>query len=128
MSAVLKYEQTLETTSCCVCGIQFGVPPSFIANKRTNAGNLYCPNGHSLGWSKSEADKLREQLQKANAATEWQRARAQRLEKDLQSQKGQMTKLKNRVAKGVCPCCGRSFTALARHMKTKHPDYTGEQS
>lgn len=123
MSAVFKYEQQLEATSCCVCGIQFGVPPYFISNKRANAGTLYCPNGHGLGWSKSEADKLREQLQKANSETEWQRARAQRLEKDLQSQKGQLTKLKNRVAKGVCPCCQRSFVALKRHMKTKHPDY-----
>lgn len=52
MSAVLfKYEQQLEATSCCLCGIQFGVPPYFIANARKNRGTLYCPNGHALGWS-----------------------------------------------------------------------------
>ena len=126
MSAVFKYEQQLEATSCCVCGIQFGVPPYFIAQKRSNAGSLYCPNGHSLGWSESEADRLRKQLQKEKDAAEWQRARANRLEKDLQSQKGQMTKLKNRIAKGVCPCCQRSFANVARHVKTKHPDYAGD--
>ena len=123
MSAVFKYQQELEATSCCTCGIQFGVPPYFIENARKNAGTLYCPNGHRLGWSKTEVEKLREQLAAEKAATEWQRARANRLEKDLQSQKGQTTKLKNRIAKGVCPCCQRSFTALARHIKTKHPDY-----
>jgi hypothetical protein len=128
MSAVFKYEQELEATSCCVCGIQFGVPPYFIANARKNAGSLYCPNGHCLGWSKTEADKLREQLEKASAATEWQRARANQLEKSLIAQKGQVTKLKKRVANGVCPCCRRSFAALAQHMRRKHPDYVKEQS
>lgn len=127
MSAVFKYEQELQATSCCVCGIQFGVPPYFIDSARRNAGTTYCPNGHSLGWSKSEADRLREQLEKEKASTEWQRARANRLEKDLQSQKGQMTKLKKRISHGVCPCCSRSFANVARHMKTKHPDYTGER-
>ena len=28
-----------------------------------------------------------------------------------------------RVEHGVCPCCKRSFSALARHMATKHPEY-----
>lgn len=28
----------------------------------------------------------------------------------------------DRVGKGVCPCCKRSFTNLRRHMTTKHPD------
>jgi hypothetical protein len=26
----------------------------------------------------------------------------------------------------VCPCCQRSFQNLSRHMKTKHPEYPGE--
>lgn len=30
-----------------------------------------------------------------------------------------------RIAAGVCPCCRRSFTDLARHMSSQHPDYAG---
>ena len=37
--------------------------------------------------------------------------------------KGQLTKVKKRVGNGVCPCCTRSFTDLARHMESKHPAY-----
>lgn len=128
MSAVFKYEQELEATSCCVCGIQFGVPPYFIANARKNSGTIFCPNGHSLGWSRSEADKLREQIQKTNELLEWEKARVKTLEKSLVAQKGQMTKLRKRVANGVCPCCRRSFSALAQHMRRKHPDYVKEHS
>lgn len=128
MSAVFKYEQELEATSCCVCGIQFGVPPYFIANARKNAGTIYCPNGHGLGWSKSEADKLREQVKKTNELLEWEKARARTLEKSLSAKEGQITKLKKRINNGVCPCCQRSFSALAQHMRRKHPDYVKEHS
>ena len=41
--------------------------------------------------------------------------------------KGQVTRIKKRVANGVCPCCNRTFKDLAAHMSTQHPDYI-EQS
>lgn len=37
--------------------------------------------------------------------------------------RGVVTKTKNRIGKGVCPCCNRTFVELARHIATKHPDY-----
>lgn len=37
--------------------------------------------------------------------------------------KGVATRLKNRAAHGVCPCCNRTFQQLARHMSAKHPDF-----
>lgn len=37
--------------------------------------------------------------------------------------KGAHQRTKNRVAKGVCPCCNRSFTNLAKHMAGQHPDF-----
>lgn len=39
------------------------------------------------------------------------------------AQKGQNTRLKNRIAAGVCPCCNRSFQNVARHMAGQHPDF-----
>lgn len=47
-------------------------------------------------------------------------------ERRVSAAKGQVTKLKNRTAAGVCPCCTRSFENLKRHMATKHPAFTDE--
>jgi hypothetical protein len=44
-------------------------------------------------------------------------------ERRRRAEKAAKTKIKNRVAKGVCPCCNRTFQNLADHMKSKHPDY-----
>lgn len=127
MSAVFKYEQELEPTSCCVCGIRFAVPPEFISNCRANAGHLYCPNGHRLGWSESDADRLRKKLEAEQTRVEMFRLENQEKERSIRALKGQITKSKNRIAKGVCPCCNRSFANLHRHMNTKHPDYTTQE-
>jgi len=59
----------------------------------------------------------------AGSARNRQRERAERTERRLSAQKGVTTRIKNRVANGVCPCCKRSFTDLRRHMETKHPKY-----
>jgi hypothetical protein len=40
------------------------------------------------------------------------------------AQKGQKTRIKNRIARGVCPCCNRSFADLGAHMQQKHPHFT----
>jgi hypothetical protein len=37
-----------------------------------------------------------------------------------------VTKIKNRVGHGVCPCCTRSFQNLARHMASEHPTFAAE--
>jgi len=37
--------------------------------------------------------------------------------------RGRVTKIKRRVQHGVCPCCNRTFSNLASHMKTKHPEF-----
>lgn len=123
MSAVFKYEQELEATSCCVCGIQFGVPHYFISNARKNAGSLYCPNGHCLGWSETEAEKLRKQLEaERNRAEFWKREAdaAKQQEKTAKAVTGKLKKKMARVENGVCPECKRHFVNVERHMKSKH--------
>lgn len=37
-----------QATDCCTCGIVFGVPGDWIAQKRADHQTFYCPNGHSL--------------------------------------------------------------------------------
>jgi hypothetical protein len=108
-------------TSCARCGVEFASP---VIEKRRNDGEtFYCPNGHSLSYSDTEEKRLRRRLEQTERDVEWQRNRAQTVEKKLIAQRGQTTKARNKLARvhaGVCPECKRSFRQLAAHMKTKH--------
>lgn len=123
MSAVFKYEQQLETTSCAVCGIRFAVPMGFLEERRKDAQRLYCPNGHGLGWSKTEADRLREQLQRADdeiAKAIRAKALAESTARMEAEQRRKAEKKLDRINRGVCSKCNRTFANVARHMQTKH--------
>lgn len=124
----------LEIRVCPTCGITYALPERVVEDRRAKGGHWYCPNGHSLSFTTTEADRLREETkrleqkladEKGNA--EWWRKRAdsERKEADharaqANGYKGALTKVKKRVGNGVCPCCNRSFVDLGRHMETKH--------
>lgn len=131
MSDTLTRTTELVTIICGKCGILFAMPEKFEESRRNDHATFYCPSGHSRYFpGKSEEEKLKRQLQQ-------ERARADRAEEDaehqrkygnvamrrLRAQKGVTTKLKKRVANGVCPCCNRTFVNLGRHMSSKHPSY-----
>lgn len=125
---------TITTTDCPSCGVLFGMPDWMLARRRKDGESFYCPSGHSMSFRETEAVRLRKQLDDANASRHRMSAaltaandqrRAE--EKAHAVTKGQLTKTRNRVAKGVCPCCHRPFVALGRHMQNKHPDYLGGQ-
>lgn len=99
------------------------MPQWFIDTRRKDKRSFYCPNGHSLSYAEGEADTLRKQLEAEKQRVEMFRLENQAKERKLSTLKGQLTKTKNRITKGVCPCCNRSFVQLGRHMQTKHPDY-----
>lgn len=125
---VLRFAEQLESLGpCAECGIEFAAPSSYVKNRREDHKSFFCPNGHSLSYKgKSEVDRLRELLASKERDIEWQRSCRERAEKYASAMKGQVTKIKNRVGNGVCPCCNRSFTNLQRHMHTKHPDFKSE--
>ena len=134
----------LEIHTCPTCGVVFGVAEVVLQQKRAQGGTFYCPNAHPLGWQDNELARTKkalavEQTRRAQAEAQVQdeRQRAVRLaeanslakeslRRSLAAQKGVTTRIKNRVANGVCPCCNRHFTNLERHMKGQHPDFKGE--
>lgn len=127
----LTYSRTLYVQECCACSITFAVPEDFDQRRRNDGKTFYCPAGHSQSYTKSELDRVREKLAREQAARERAQAREihehdQRIaaERSASAYKGRVTRLKNRAAAGVCPCCNRSFENLRRHMSTKHPDFT----
>lgn len=120
---------------CARCGVSFGITKRYDDERREARATFYCPNGHTLSFSgKSETEKLREQLDAEKTRAEFWRnerdrnaQRADAADRRAAAARGQVTKLKNRAAAGVCPCCNRSFVQLERHMSTKHPGFAATQ-
>lgn len=126
MGTVLSFANNLETLSCYKCGTQFAVPPQWLRSRREDKAKFWCPNGHPQAFIESEAARLRKKLEAANrelaakeSALQTQRTRAA----DAECERDRAATKLARVKNGVCPCCKRSFTALPRHMKTKHPEF-----
>lgn len=99
--------------------------------RRSGAG-WHCLWGHPQIFKpgKTDAEIAREERDEAIRQRDLERQRAARRAEERDAAlrreaaaKGQVTKLKNRAAAGVCPCCNRTFVQLARHMKTKHPTF-----
>lgn len=120
---------------CGECGIEFAVPDAFYNERKNDRPRLgwYCPNGHSRIFCEGESDKLRrerdrlvQRLAEKDDAIRQQREQREAAERRAAAARGQVTKIKNRVGRGVCPCCNRSFENLSRHMSSQHPTFTAE--
>lgn len=124
---------TYTVIDCCNCGALFAVPDQ-VDEELAQTGRLfYCPNGHGQSYTEStdaELRKAKDALAREQACNDQLRAERDASDRRASAAKGQVTKLRNRIARGVCPCCNRTFADLAAHMATKHPGYAlkvGEQ-
>lgn len=107
------------------CGVPFALNDEFIRQRREDHETWYCPNGHPRYYPREN------ETEKAKAAVRRLERQLANRDEDLRAAKvahavtkGKLTKTRNRIAKGVCPCCNRSFANLQRHMTGQHPDYT----
>lgn len=115
--AIVTTDNALVVVHCGECDVEFGMPRYLYDARRIDRHNWFCPVGHCRHFTeKSEVEKLREQLADAQA-------RAIHANDQKHAALAQVRRAAKRAAAGVCPCCTRSFTNMARHMKTKHPDY-----
>jgi len=119
--------------TCCHegCGIAFAVPAWWESKRREDKTWWYCPNGHQQHFSaeteaeklRRERDRLKQQVAQRDDEINHQRDMRLDVERRLNATKGVVTRIKNRVGHGVCPCCSRTFENLQKHMATKHSDY-----
>lgn len=117
---------TYNVIDCSACGVLFAVPDDVDKELVDSGRTFYCPNGHAQHYTNSTAKQLKDEKDRhARTVARLDQMRADRDATELSRRaiKGQLTKVKKRVAVGVCPCCNRSFKDLAQHMTTKHPDY-----
>jgi hypothetical protein len=124
---------------CCVCKCEIWMPDALYEAAHASRGPsgiwFHCAYGHRQHFlvGESEEDKLRrerDRLQQRIAEKDDEIARQRQLreetERRLSATRGIVTRIKNRVGRGVCPCCNRTFNDLARHMAGKHPDFAAE--
>ena len=118
------YSDTIEAHQCGQCSIWFGVPSNFLGERRRDGKTFYCPLGHARVYRVTDIQGLQKKLDRER---EYARQQTENFKAERRSHiatKGKLTKTKNRIAKGVCPCCNRSFTQLERHIATQHPEFS----
>jgi hypothetical protein len=119
---------TIHTLQCAACAMTFGVPRRFEEDRRKDHKQFYCPAGHiNVFHDESEEEKMRRERdiarqQVARAEEEAARARRKAVNAERETKR-----LKKRAAAGTCPCCQRTVIQMARHMKTKHPEFIAEE-
>lgn len=117
---------------CCNCGMPFYMPKSFQQRKLDNKGEqFHCPAGHPQHYTGKNKDEQIAALQREAAhEREMRLSASQQATQHWKTSRqilGKLRKLKTRIGAGVCPCCQRTFSQLARHIKCKHPQYGGAQ-
>lgn len=127
------YTGTLVVTDCCNCGMTFGVPAEFNRARLSDKASFCCPRGHWQAYvGKTAEQEQRERAERAERRQGWAEERANRLELERQAEanrartlKGHITRLRNRIADGVCPVqgCRRNFANVKAHIATEHPDW-----
>lgn len=127
----MKFTNMIEveyvTEICCQCSISFGMTVQLQSIRKKDHQLFYCPLGHGQHYvAETEAEKLKKILKNTEERLAMELSRNGRLKQDLATTRGKLTKTEKRIAKGVCPCCNRQFVNMARHMKGRHPEYTGE--
>jgi len=120
MNDTFQHTETMVVETCLTCGMLFAFSADVAKRFRDTHIGFLCPRGHSQYYpAKSDAEILREKL-----ATEQAKLANAQFAQMVAEKKAK--RLERRAKNGVCPCCHRQFVSVARHMKSKHPDYPGE--
>ena len=114
---------TYVVETCCNCHVQFGMTKELQKQRLKDGGWFYCPNGHAQHYSESDEFRWKKLNENLRETVEYYRNQNQVARLSLRAAKGQVTKLKKKVAAGLCPCCEKSFANLKKHMEKSHPDF-----
>jgi hypothetical protein len=121
----------------CKCGGVYAIHERFREQKHIEGAGWNCPYCQT-GWgyfgetALAKEQRLRKEAEdrllreRARADQDKARLKEQRdyAKAQTRAQKAAKTKLKKRIAAGMCPCCQRPFANLMRHMQNQHPDFT----
>jgi len=127
MAYALQVGLELETITCGGCCMTFAIPGPLMRRYREEGISIKCPNPACPwgGMRSGETDnmKLKKELEAAQRRLEFEKNQRLAAEADAAKERRRAVRLEKRAKGGACPCCNRTFAGLARHMKTKHPDF-----
>jgi hypothetical protein len=137
MPTILEIATTFVAITCGGCGAVFALSETHQRQLRDTGKTFYCPNGCPRAYCESTVTRLEKELKEkqdaldrqkirlsqAEADARCERNRAERLKRSRDATRGVVTRIKNRVKNGVCPCCNRTFADLQRHMANQHPEW-----
>ncbi len=112
------------TVRVCWCGLRHAIP--YELNREFEARgvhSLYCPLGHSyvpLGRT------LPQRLDDARIRERALQDQLDAAERTRRALRGHLTRLRHRIANGVCPWCHRHFSQVERHVRSQHPEHTDQ--
>lgn len=128
--AIQTFTGTLDVMTCPTCGVTYGLEQPYRQARLRDGACWRCPNGHSLSYHETELDKANTALANAKRLEKDARELARRAQQEAEhfkasrnAYKGRVTKIKNQLIAGLCPCCDRKFPRLEEHMREKHPDF-----
>lgn len=125
----------LYVTSCPSCGVIYALTKDYQERRYADAKSFYCPNGHTSSWSETEEKRLRRRAEWAEKQLGWAetsrdaaRDQAQAAHHSARAYKGHLTRMRNRIAAGVCPVqsCRRNFANVKAHVTSQHPQWAHE--
>lgn len=132
---IFEVQTAMVTQTCCNCGILFAVTQDFDNARLKDHQTFCCPSGHWQSYrGETEEAKLKKKLLEEAKQREFLEKQNRDLRYDVEfanrqvsAKKGQITRLKNRAARGLCPCCNQHFIDLQHHMKAQHPDFETQE-
>lgn len=132
MKTIIEFNETVTVTlrqkTCPVCQAYYAVDQKKLDICLERGDSWFCPNGHSLIYTETEAQKLKKELDRTKIEYEDNLAHTtNRLLDEIFLRREKEKELK-RLHAGVCPCCNRSFTNLATHLSKVHPGHIGAKS
>ena len=119
----ITVEVNLNADSCVNCGVIYGVDAEFEAARRRDGKTFYCPNGHAMSFTETDAMRLkqeRERNARLTASLDQSYAALAEEEKRRRAKEREIARLQKRIQNGVCTQCHRHFANLERHMASKH--------
>lgn len=118
---------------CYYCKSQIWIPVELYNScKRSSKIGFFCAYGHEQVFAREETEEAklrreRDRLVQQMAFKDDQIRSALKKAGEAEAARVKLAKeakaMKTRVSAGTCPCCHRTVSQMARHMKTKHPNF-----
>ncbi len=113
MTTTIEIATDYVSINCGRCGVSFAITDGFYRARRADHKSFYCPNGCCRAYKiQSDEERLRSALHHERVTRQNLSNRLETANRSRAALKGQVTKIKRRVGKGICPCCRRNFALI----------------